>query len=302
MRKIVTFDEFSRINESVSPDMDPQVIKLIRDLGNLTTKRLVNTLISLPQFGGFTLKHLSNNQHEVFYKWNGQDNSMGIIYDPTKGGNVIHYGLRFSFTPEAMPKELPQHQVNGIFRSHVWNKMDSLIKDARDSAKDFNPFDSGLESLPILKDLEKHGAQIVSTPIERKNGTVAIKFGNSESIYTIQKSGYIRRKGISGYLTDHPDLIYPITTTEDLIPKIVYVFNTHLKDRASMEGVPKDEINDLISELNTDDGTSSDSYKDKFEEMISKHPGMSVYLPSPENWEDNGIKQGARILGRLGIF
>lgn len=256
MKKIVTFDEFSRINESEDPYMDSKIAKLTRDLGNLTTKRLVNTLISLPQFGGFTLKHLSNNQHEVFYKWNGQDNSMGIIYDPTKGGNVIHYGLRFSFTPEAMPKEFPADRVNWIFRDHVWNKIDSLIKDVRDSAKDFNPFDSGLESLPILNDLKKHGVEIVSTPIERKKGTIALKFGNSGIVYTIQKSGYIRRKGVSGYLTDHPDLIYPITNIEGLVPKIVYVFNTHLKDRASMEGIPPEEINDLIKELNTEDGAS----------------------------------------------
>jgi hypothetical protein len=302
MKKIVTFDEFSRINESEDPYMDSKIIKLIRDLGNLTTKRLANTLISSPSFGGFILKHLSNNQYEVFYKWKGKENSLGIIYDPTKGGDPQQYGLKFSFTPEGIPNDVPQNELRWVFRDHVWKMMDSLIKEDRDSAKDFNPFDSGLESLPILKDLEKHGAQIVSTPIERKNGTVALKFGNSGIVYTIQKSGYIRRKGASGYLTDHPDLIYPITNIEGLVPKIVYVFNTHLKDRASMEGIPPEEINDLIKELNTEDGASSDSYKDKFEKMISKHPGISVYLPSPENWEDNGIKQGARILGRLGIF
>jgi hypothetical protein len=231
---------------------------------------------------------------------------MGIIYDPTKGGSAIQYakqyGLKFYFTPESIPNGVPQDELRWVFRDHVWKMMDSLIKEDRDSAKDFNPFDSGLESLPILKDLEKHGAQIVSTPIEKKNGTVALKFGNSGIVYTIQKSGYIRRKGASGYLTDHPDLIYPITNIEGLIPKIVYVFNTNIKDIGSMNGIPNNEINDIIRELNTDNGSFSDSYRAKFEEIIKKYPQMSIYLPSPENWEDDGIKQGARILGRLGIF
>jgi hypothetical protein len=69
-----------------------------------------------------------------------------------------------------------------------------------------------------------------------------------------------------------------------------------------MNGIPSKEMNDIIRELNTDGGTSSSSYKDKFEAMIYKYPQISIYLPSPENWEDNGIKQGAKILGRLGIF
>jgi len=299
MKKIITFGEFSKINESKSLDINS---KLIKDLGDLTIKRLVNTFISIPAFGGFFLEELPDGSQEVFYKWNGIDNSMGLIYNPDAKGNAREYGKKFIFTPEAMPKNDHGYDVEFLLRDYVWNKMDSLIKDTRDSAKDFNPFDSGLESLTILKDLEKRGLEIVSTPIEKKNGTVALKFNNSGVIYTIQKSGYIRRKGVSGYLTNNPDLIYPIENIEGLIPKIVYVFNTYLKDIGSMNGIPQKEINSILSELNTDAGSSSASYKDKFEEIINKYPQMSIYLPSPENWEDNGIKQGARILGRLGIF
>ena len=299
MKKIITFGEFSKINEAKSLDINS---KLIKDLGDLTVKRLVNTFISIPAFGGLFLKELPDGTQEIFYKWNGMDNSMGLIYNPDAKGNAREYGKKFTFTPEAMPKSDPGYGPQYLLRDHVWNKMDSLIKDTRDSAKDFNPFDSGLESLPILKDLEKRGLKIVSTPIEKKNGTVALKFGNSEVIYTIQKSGYIRRKGVQGYLTNNPDLIYPIQNIEGLIPKLVYVFSTHLKDIGNMNGIPQKEINDIISELNNDGGSSSDSYKNKFEEMINKYPQMSIYLPSPENWEDNGIKQGAKILGRLGIF
>jgi hypothetical protein len=299
MKKIITFGEFSRINEAKSLDINS---KLIKDLSELTVKRLVNTFISIPAFGGLFLKELPDGTQEVFYKWNGVDNSMGIIYDSEGKGKAKEYGVKFSFTPEGMPEDPHGYGPRYLLRDHVWNKMDSLIKDTRDSNKDFNPFDSGLESLPILKDLEKRGLKIVSTPIERKNGTVALKFGNSEVIYTIQKSGYIRRKGVQGYLTNNPDLIYPIENIEGLIPKIVYVFNTNLKDIGSMNGIPPKEMNDIIRELNTDGGTSSSSYKDKFEAMIYKYPQISIYLPSPENWEDNGIKQGAKILGRLGIF
>jgi len=299
MKKLITFGEFSRINESKSLDMNSRIIK---DLSQLTVKRLVNTFISIPLFGGLFLKELPDGTQEVFYKWNGVDNSMGIIYNPEGKGNAKEYGVKFTFTPEGMPEDPHGYGPKSLLREHVWRKLDSLIKDTRNSNKDFNPFDSGLESLPILKDLEKRGLEIVSTPIEKKNGTVALKFGNSEVIYTIQKSGYIRRKGVQGYLTSNPDLIYPIENIEGLIPKIVYVFNTHLKDIGSMNGIPQKEINDIITELNTDGGSSSSSYKDKFEAMIYKYPQMSIYLPSPENWEDNGIKQGAKILGRLGIF
>jgi hypothetical protein len=299
MKKLITFGEFSRINESKSLDVNS---KLIKDLSELTVKRLVNTFISIPAFGGLFIKELPDGTQEVFYKWNGVDNSMGIIYNPDAKGNAKEYGVKFSFTPEGMPENPHGYGPKSLLREHVWRKLDSLIKDTRDSNKDFNPFDSGLESLPILKDLEKRGLEIVSTPIEKKNGTVALKFGNSQVIYIIQKSGYIRRKGVQGYITNNPDLIYPIENIEGLIPKIVYVFNTHLRDRGSMNGIPQKEINDIISELNTDGGSSSDSYRDKFEEMINKYPQMSIYLPSPENWEDNGIKQGAKILGRLGIF
>lgn len=299
MKKIITFGEFSKINEAKSLDINS---KLIKDLGDLTVKRLVNTFISIPAFGGFFLKELPDGAQEVFYKWNGIDNSMGLIYNPDAKGNAKEYGKKFAFTPEAMPEDNVGYGPRYFLRDHVWNKMDSLIKDTRNSASDFNPFDSGLESLAILKDLEKRGLEIVSTPIEKKNGTIALKFGSFPVIYTIQKSGYIRRKGVSGYLTSNPDLIYPIENIEGLIPKIVYVFNTYLKDIGSTNGIPQKEINSILRELNTDAGASSASYRDKFEEIINKYPQMSIYLPSPENWEDNGIKQGARILGRLGIF
>ena len=297
MKRILNFGGFLRINEAKATDINSM---LLRDLSEFITKRLVNTLTSLPSFGGFELDDLGNGEYDILYTWRGENMSLGIVYNPSIPlGDWKSTSGRFRYN-DVMSDMFPDHSKWKI-RNYIDGQMEGLIKMEKESAGDFNPFDADIESLQVIKDIKDIGATIVSTPIERKNGTVAIKFPNWGTVYTLQKTGYIRRKGVSGYLSTKPELIKPILSLEDLIPKVTFVYNIFLKEIAQTEGMTAKEINDVLKAFSVEGG-SSESYKNKFEEVIAKHPAMALYLPKPENWEDTGIRQGARLLGRIGIF
>jgi len=298
MKRILGFGDFNRLYESKNMSLDELMMK---DLAKgFVVKRLVNSVISLPSFEGFYTKLLRDGDYGIFYKWKGEEKDSGVVYKPNIEPIAKDISRnRFDFN-KGMKSKFPNYQRWDVTK-HLNDQIERMIAQEREESGNINPFDSDLDSLPAMRDLKDIGAQIVSTPIEKKNGTVAIQFPGYPTVYTLQKSGYIRRRGVSGYLSTNSELIKPILSLDDLTPKLTYLYNIYLKDLAQIQGMGAKEINDILKSFNSS-GSDSEEYKSKYSEVTAKYPVMAAYLPKPENFDDGGLRQGARILSRIGIF
>lgn len=298
MKRILEFGDFNRLYEAKEMSLDEMLMKDL--VKGFVVKRLINTVSVLPSFEGFYTKLLRDGDYGIFYRWKGEEKDSGVVYkpniEPIAKDNARN---RFDFNKE-MKSKFPNHQRWDVTK-HLDDQMERMIAQEKEESGNFNPFDSDLDSLPAMRNLKDIGAQIVSTPIEKKNGTVAIQFPVYPIVYTLQKSGYIRRRGVSGYLSTNPELIKPILSLDDLTPKLTYLYNVYLKDLAQSEGMSTKEINDILKSFNSG-GSDSEEYKSKYAEVTTKYPFMAAYLPKPENFDDGGLRQGARILSRIGIF
>jgi hypothetical protein len=298
MKRILGFGDFNRLDEAKEMSLDEMLMKDL--VKGFVVKRLVNTVSALPSFEGFYTKLLRDGDYGIFYRWKGEEKDSGVVYkpniEPIAKDNARN---RFDFNKE-MKSKFPHHQRWDVTK-HLDDQMERMIAQEREESGNINPFDSDIDSLPAMRNLKDIGAQIVSTPIEKKNGTVAIQFPGYSTVYTLQKSGYIRRRGVSGYLSTNPELIKPILSLDDLTPKLTYLYNVYLKDLAQSEGMSTKEINDILKSFNSG-GSDSEEYKSKYAEATTKYPFIAAYLPKPENFDDGGLRQGARILSRIGIF
>ena len=298
MERILEFGDFNRLYEAKEMGLDELMMKDL--VKGFVVKRLVNSVISLPSFEGFYTKLLRDGEYGIFYRWKGEERDSGVVYKPNI---ILRYKDnamdRFDFNKEMKSQflNLKRWEVSDYFS----DQMKGMISQEREESANTNPFDSDLDSLQAMRDLKNIGAKIVSTPLEKKNGTLAIQFPGYSTVYTLQKSGYIRRKGVSGYLSTKPELIKPILSLEDLTPKLTFIYNVYLREVSQREGMSVKEINDVLKEYNSR-GSNSEEYKNRYREYTSKYPSMSLYLPKPENFDDSGLRQGAKILSRMGIF
>jgi hypothetical protein len=301
MRRILEFGDFNRLYEAKHMSLDELMMKDL--VKGFVVKRLVNTVSALPSFEGFYTKLLRDGEYGIFYRWKGEERDSGVVYkpniEPIAKDNARN---RFDFNKE-MKSKFPNYQRWDV-RTHFDGIMERMIAQGKEESGNFNPFDSDLDSLPVMRDLKDIGAQIVPTPLEKKNGTVAIQFPGYPIVYTLQKSGYIRRRGITGYLSTKPELIKPILSLDDLTPKLTYVYNIYLKDIAQSEGMSTKEINDIIRIFNDSllKGLDNEEYRNKYQEVTQKYPSSSLFLPKPKDFDDGGLRQGASLLKSFGIF
>ena len=289
MQRIISFQDFDPVFESLE-NSDPQIIKVLRDF---LTPRLVNQWISASEFGGIYSPRGNQGGGPILFQWEGEEMRLpGIIY---RNGELYsdedpNLGVQGNWSAQASRA-----------RNESWNRIETLNQQAQARAKEYNPFEDGIEEMPIIKEMRQKGMQIVSTPRQRKNGTLVVSFPGSRWEYALSSKGYIRRNGISGILGGNkPELHKAITTKEDLIPKITYVYLTSIRDIADGIGLSRGEINQIIKAISK--GTGNKEYQEIYDRTVRAFPQMAYHLPAPEGREDDEITKGARVLGRMGIF
>jgi len=290
MNKIYRFDEFVSIFEAnKNIDINKQ---LLIDLKKITNQRIIAQWTNTPEFGGVYTKPSILGGEEIFYKWDGVEYSFpDIIYS---NGNFFE---KEKFNKGIKPDRLDNWEI----RNKIWILIDDMIKRSA-KASNFNPFENGVEDMPIIKELKAKGMEIISTDREKKTGTLVLRFPNAIYDYVIQTSGYIRRKGVSGFVSNKDELIKKIYSLEDLMPKLSYVYYLYIKDATEGEGIPKKDIEKIISLFFSEESTKSLTYKEEYDKIVQEHPKMALYLPEPEEGGNKELIKGAKILGRLGIF
>jgi hypothetical protein len=280
MKRILPFHQFDPILEALDLDaVDPVLLKALR---GLIGDRPINVWIQTPEFGSLSSPRSNAGGGPIFFEWNGEEMRLP--------GVIFRNGVLYS---DQNPQEESSWK-NG--KGDAWDRITNLLDQSQKGVKEFNVFDAGVESMPIVRDMMKRGMEIVSTDRQRKNGTLALRFPQSQFNYSLTPNGYIRRQGVSGFLSTKPELIRPIHSLEDLIPKITYVYFVHLKDIGKSLGISRKDLNPIEKTM----GTSE--YPDVWREITQKFPSMAVYLPAPEGSEGDEIVKGARVLGRMGIF
>ena len=280
MKRILPFHHFDPILEALDLNaVDPVLLKALRDL---IGDRLINMWIQTPEFGSLSSPRSNAGGGPIFFEWNDEEMRLP--------GMIFRNGVLYS---DRNPQEKSSWE-NG--KSDASRRIAHLLDQSQKGTKEFNVFDAGVESMPIVKDMMKRGMEIVSTDRQREKGTLVLRFPQSRFDYSLIPTGYIRRHGVSGYLSKKPELIRPIHSLEDLIPKITYVYFVYLKDVGQNLGISRKEVNQIEKTMGTPE------YPEAWREITQKHPSMAVHLPAPEGSEGDDIVKGARVLGRMDIF
>lgn len=307
-----TFNEAKQVTyEGV--DLPKSVTKL---LIGLSTKRLFAQLIGTPWFGGLRLGEQTDEGQKILLTWNGMTEHLPFIRYTGDPSNVFSRGgWHDSYTEIKVinnKEEISQFErlknLEWLQGLSTWYKAGSidyvytifynLLTEYREQAEKFNIFDHDFMSLPEMQDLVKMGASVVSTPVERKNGTLTISHPSLSIPIQFQTSGYIRRKGVSGYVSTKPELIKPINKLEDIVPKLIYLKFMILKDGLEKAGLSTSTINSVIKMYIDNPSDYSDFVKD----MVKKYPTAALYLPAPDEGFDSRLIGGAKLMQRFGIF
>lgn len=99
-----------------------------------------------------------------------------------------------------------------------------------DKNKSLNPFDTDLDNNLILNNIKKLGSEVISTPIQIKNGNLVINHKLFKNPLIIERKGSIGIKAkFGGILTNNPAINKPIYSIEDLNVKLSYIYIYLLK-------------------------------------------------------------------------
>jgi len=334
MKRIQNFLSF---NESISPPEYPNVHlpkEVIKFLVALSTKRAFSQFIGAPWFSGLRLGDETPTGRPILLTWKDQTEALPFIYytgnpaDVIKDPNSYPYenkkiqGLKIE---EGTIKELLDFEkkcsdlgwidpggfefsrfllntspgLEPNLRKYPHTVFTRLLENYRKNSEKFNIFDHDFMSLPEMKQLNDLGAKVVSTPIEKKNGTLSIEHPNVYRQILLQTTGYIRYKGVSGYITTNPELIKPLSKLEDIIPKLVYVKYMIIRNSLEKVGLSKREINQALKSFYYED---HENYSKLAQEIVQKYPSAVLYLPDPAEGFDQSLVKGAKLMGRLGLF
>ena len=168
--------------------------------------------------------------------------------------------------------------------------------------KELNPFtDLDLDSNPSMKTLKRMGVYLVSTPMQKKNGNIALETPSIDSKQIIiYSNGYIRRKNLRGMaapLTTNMELTRPIRSEDDLTLKLTYVISYIIRNTLKQYGVSAKEINRVGKSIISGD---SREYDDLILRVARENPSVSHILPDYNNVIPNSLKRGSAILSRFG--
>lgn len=171
-----------------------------------------------------------------------------------------------------------------------------------DGGRELNPFtDLDLDSNPAMKILGEMNVRLVSTPIQKKNGNIALKcphIGDNQVI--IYSNGYIRKKDMYGRIapmTTNMELTRPIKSEDDLTLKLTYMISYVIKTILKSYGVSPKEINKIGKSIASGDFGEYDSLILK---LANENPTISHILPDYNNVIPSSLKRGSAILSRFG--
>lgn len=314
-----TFNEAKQVTyEGV--DLPKSVVKLLIDF---STKRLFGQFVGTPWFGGLRLSEESADGQRILLTFNGITEPLPFIRytgdqsDVFSGSSRIfdrksYHGIKVMNIGNKEEKSQFDQLVamgwisdNVIYKiggsgiegtlKYVYYLFDQLLSVFRHKGEKFNIFNHDFMSLPEMQDLVKMGASVVSTPIERKNETLTISHPSLDIPIQFQTSGYIRRRGVSGYVSTKPELIKPINKLEDIVPKLIYLKYMILKDGLEKAGLSTSTINSFIKMYIDNPSDYSDFVKD----LVKKYPNASLYLPAPEEGFDPRLIAGVKLMQRF---
>jgi hypothetical protein len=316
-----TFNEAKQVTyEGV--DLPESVVKLLIDF---STRRLFSQFIGTPWFGGLRLSEESADGQRILLTFNGiteplpfiryTGDQSDVFYGGYSWDQKSYHGIKVIDIDNKEEKSqfdrlvtlgwIPENEIYQIRRrsiefspGYIYYLFNQLLSVFRHKGEKFNIFDHDFMSLPEMQDLVKMGASVVSTPIERKNGTLTISHPSLSIPIQFQASGYIRRKGVSGYVSTKPELIKPINKLEDIVPKLIYLRFMILKDGLEKSGLSTSTINSVIKMYIDNPSNYSDYVKD----MVKKYPTAALYLPAPDEGFDSRLIGGAKLMQRFGIF
>lgn len=331
MKRIQNFISF---NESKSSPLYPGVDlpkEVIKVLGVLSPKRLFSQFIGAPWFGGLRLGDETPKGRPILLTWKDQTEVLPFIYYTGNPSDVIKDPSSYSSSKKIHGLKIEEGTIKELLdfekkcsdigwidpggfefrrflntspglrpnlKQYVYHVFTVLLENYRKNSEKFNIFDHDFMSLPEMKQLIDMGAKVVSTPIEKKNGTLSIEHPNVYRPITLQTSGYIRYKGADGYITSKPELIKPLTKLEDIIPKLVYVKYTIVRNSLEKAGLSRTEINQALKIFSED----PENYSKLAQEIVQKYPSAVLYLPDPAEGFDQSLVRGAKLMGRLGLF
>lgn len=191
------------------------------------------------------------------------------------------------------------HTEVGFILYYIINHIyDTNLKEEKSNY--LNPFDTNLNDNPIIQKLKNLQVSIVSSPIQKKRGTLQLRSSFLPADITIHSNGYIRKMGDTpSVLTNNIKLTGPIYTREDLDLKLTYVFLYYIKSILNKSGIPGDIIRSITKSIMEGDDSAYDNI---IKDLSKNYPRAAVLLPDPNNVIDPNIKRAGVILSRFDIL
>ena len=234
------------------------------------------------------------------------DSDFGLVYTDTinyfvkkSGKEKPVYAVHSEYYDGLVLLEIVGSYISQIFDSVLYYLQNNPIDGAE---KELNPFtDLDLDSNPSMKTLKQMGVYLVSTPMQKKNGNIALETPSIDSKQIIiYSNGYIRRKNLSGMaapLTTNMELTRPIRSEDDLTLKLTYVISYIIRSTLKKYGVSAKEINRVGKSIISGD---SREYDDLILKIARENPSISYVLPDYNNVIPDSLKRGSAILSRFG--
>jgi hypothetical protein len=324
MKKIKTFSSFNEAREvKTYPGVNvPQ--KTLHFLKKSLGNRLFSQFIGVPWFGGLSLGKETPMGKEILLTWKNKTIPLPFVYHMEEisdvnvssgGGKVISQDsmehkkiekfetecLEAGWVNPGQPYYFVTPNSSYVYFSpanYIYQIFYVLLGNYRKREEKFNIFDHDYMSLPEMKQLIDLGAKVVSTPIEKKNGTLSIEHPNVHRPILLQTTGYIRYKGVSGYITTQPELAKPLSDVKDIVPKLIYVKHIIIRKSLRKAGLSVNEIKHALKIFSE----NPEGYFKISQEIVQKYPSAVLYLPKPAEGFNQDLVKGARLMGRMGLF
>jgi hypothetical protein len=256
----------------------------------------------------------SNGEKTILLNWKDIIFEIPFVrYDPFSGGKFIGTEKDGSIAIESVNflKDNFNIDVRGFYnradeiydrqkKDLIYQMILELVRSSRKDGDFANIFDLDFENLFEFKALQKLGAKIKSSNLQRKRGVLVLeipKYGKDVGIYP---NGYIRSLGEHpSPVTKDPKLNVPIYNLETLREKLAYLLALILKNELKKYNLPSSEISTVIKQIG---GKDEEQYSQIAQEMVNRYPELVLILPEPKEGFNPDVKAGASMLNRFGAF
>jgi hypothetical protein len=334
MSRILKFSEYVFENESIGSY--ESFLMLPSNLQKLFKKNVSRNL--LPKILGKNRFYIDLQGEDIYFKLDGRsvlfpflkivDNKIkidndyiGIREEYNRFNNELFPGSPgvSSYIIDTIIRKSRGEQIrdispyyDGLSLLEIIGKFISLVFDSisyyfennpiDDGERELNPFtDLDLDNNPAMKILGQMNVRLVSTPMQKKNGNIALECPHIDANQVIiYSNGYIRRKDINGRIapmTTNMELTRPIKSEDDLTLKLTYMISYVLKTILKSYGVSSKEINKIGKSIASGD---FDEYDTLILKLASENPAISHILPDYNNVIPDSLKKGSKLMARFG--